>query len=254
MNNVVITTTDCDLYPFIKRGDRIAQYEIVFHQFEVPCFKVEAEHFINLNGWHMDERETDACLKEIFLNIPTYYIKKEKELYKMKRYKIVGDCFDFTREGMTIRGEDVTLLGKSGIYVQMKADDFCQENLDLLSKEEILRIMEKGRDTQYVFNKSDLIEIIPLTDFERALLNYMSDAGYQYIARDKNKNIEFFFDKPQKLITVWCCSEGSTDTMENPYMAYFGNLFSSVTWEDKEPTKIEDLLQGGRADECRWKV
>ena len=171
----------------------------------------------------------------------------------MKRYKIAGDCFDFTKPGMTIRGEDITLLGKSGIYVQMKADDFCQENLDLLSKQEIMRIMEKGRDTQYVFNKSDLIEIIPLTDFERALLDYMVDAGYQYIARDDEGQIEFFFDKPQKLLSLWCCSEESTkDTIENPYMSYFdNNLFSSVTWKDKEPTKIEDLLQGGRADECR---
>lgn len=78
MNNLIINTRDYDLYPFIKRGDKITQYEIVFDTFEMPNVKVEATHYVDLNGWHMDEREIKACLEEVFLNIPIYYITKEK--------------------------------------------------------------------------------------------------------------------------------------------------------------------------------
>lgn len=85
-------------------------------------------------------------------------------------------------------------------------------------------------------------EPIKLTEDEKVILKNV-DKQYTYIARDKSKNLYVYSEKPLKqgseCITLYgnCCELA------------FSHLFQFISWEDKEPYLIEDLLRESETEE-----
>ena len=82
-------------------------------------------------------------------------------------------------------------------------------------------------------------------------LLYAFLAGYRYVTRDKNDALYFYPTKPHKnsLMTSWVLEEHSDlGGLHLPNIK-----LSFISWEDKEPTKIADLLLicGKNPDEIR---
>ena len=75
-----------------------------------------------------------------------------------------------------------------------------------------------------------------LTRLEYELLKYWNEK-YKYIARDKDSMLYIYKDKPSKKGDVWASIYGH-------YKAdrYIGDLFHFISWADKEPMNIEELL------------
>ena len=65
--------------------------------------------------------------------------------------------------------------------------------------------------------------------------------GYRWIARDENCDLCAFKVMPTKFISFWTVNTGS------PFPRLLGeneeNILTCVTWEDEEPTKIDDLIR-----------
>ena len=79
-------------------------------------------------------------------------------------------------------------------------------------------------------------------------LLYAFLAGYRYVARDKNDALYFYPTKPHKhsLGMYWASGDSNTIYLPNIELPF-------ISWKDKEPTKIADLLLmcGKNPDEIR---
>ena len=75
-----------------------------------------------------------------------------------------------------------------------------------------------------------------LTRLEYELLRYWNKR-YKYIARDKDYYLYVYKDRPYKSEDVWVtfCSRGSIEKD-------FYDFFKFISWADKEPMSIEELL------------
>ena len=83
----------------------------------------------------------------------------------------------------------------------------------------------------------EYVEHIILTEAERVILENI-DKEHKYIARDKDGEIRFFIDKPQKLVgDFW----GSARMNDSGFV--FNHLFQFVQWENEEPYEIAKLLE-----------
>lgn len=126
-------------------------------------------------------------------------------------------------------------------YVDCKGCPFCKidcifgntcwaNNKDMYS--------DKFLDQEIEIEKENEEEKIRLTDDEKVILKNL-DKKYKYIVRNSNGEIRIFETKPVKLSFTW----SNVNYMEYDYLV-FPHLFKFVTWEDNEPTLIEDLLKG----------
>ena len=75
-----------------------------------------------------------------------------------------------------------------------------------------------------------------ITEDEKAILQNI-DEKYKYVARDYDRRLFVFLEKPEKKEFVW----GSNNKVLS--ISAFDHLFKMVKWEDEEPWKIEDLLK-----------
>lgn len=80
-------------------------------------------------------------------------------------------------------------------------------------------------------------EPIKLTRLEYELLKFWNVEGYKYIARDRDKRLYAYKEKPTKKYDCWGCMCGHR--MINDFVA----LFQFVKWEDEEPTSIKEVLK-----------
>ncbi len=81
-------------------------------------------------------------------------------------------------------------------------------------------------------------EPIKLSRLELELLKHFKNQGAHYFAKDKGATcIAFYMNKPNRSFEMWTPSTGSWYTM-----LAFRNCFQFVKWEDKEPYKIQDIL------------
>ena len=107
-----------------------------------------------------------------------------------------------------------------------------------MSDEEIETCSINGSEFIWSYWMSELESLnptIPLSKLEYGLLKYYSEHGHQYIAKDKSNQLFVYGNKPCKMSYTW-------DDVENFCECNFKNLFSFVSWEDKEPTSIQDIL------------
>lgn len=85
-------------------------------------------------------------------------------------------------------------------------------------------------------------EPITLTEDEKVILKNV-DKQYTYIARDKSKNLYVYSEKPLKQGGEWITQYGNCCELA------FSHLFQFISWEDKEPYLIEDLLRESETEE-----
>ena len=87
--------------------------------------------------------------------------------------------------------------------------------------------------------EEEYAEPVELTEVERVILENI-DKEYEYIARDKDGEVRFFIDKPQKRVgDFWSASNKYGGRIR------FNNLFQFIKWKDTEPYEIAKLLEEG---------
>lgn len=79
-----------------------------------------------------------------------------------------------------------------------------------------------------------------LSTLEHELLGYYYRAGYRYIARDKHNQLYLYKCLPIKKDDTWMNT--GKEQFDYKSLRDFRNLFSSVRWEDTQPTPIQDIL------------
>ena len=80
-----------------------------------------------------------------------------------------------------------------------------------------------------------------LTD-EKVYLKIAYKKGYRYIAKDLDGMVYFYKNKPTKILNQWVVK------MTNAKDIFESMLDFDVSYEDENPTKIEDLLNTGGTD------
>lgn len=67
------------------------------------------------------------------------------------------------------------------------------------------------------------------------------DPGYKYVARDSNGDLNVYELKPKKSIL-----KGFWDGERYAQINMFRNHFKWISWDDKEPVLIKDVIMNGR--------
>ena len=75
-----------------------------------------------------------------------------------------------------------------------------------------------------------------ITENEKVILQNI-DEKYKYVARDYDRRLFVFLEKPEKKEFVW----GNNNKAVS--ISAFDHLFQMIHWEDDEPWKIKDLLK-----------
>lgn len=137
-------------------------------------------------------------------------------------------------KGMIVEGE---INGRSEI-LEINSIDICRLNKDIMSKEQIIECMKYPRCG---FGKDYLKEIKhTFTMLEKLLLEHQLEMGYKYITRDlTDSRLNFFKNEPVTNGSTWY---GKNENYHPVFDMYLTELYPFVSWEDKEPTLIQDIL------------
>ena len=141
-----------------------------------------------------------------------------------------------------------TIYGERGIVVNNRV--FYSSGWDFI--DEIEYAIEKIYETPVTDGESwhlgidscDFLQLVwekpTITEDEKTMLRIL-DKKYKYIVRDKDGKLYIYGKKPTKheKCLVWILSNDDFIVSQFPFSEYF----KSVTWEDEEPTLIEDLLR-----------
>lgn len=162
----------------------------------------------------------------------------------MKKFKLKVPKYSFDHEGMIIRGK----LRDCEHMVDVHAGDLCDDNMDIMSKENIRQCMIKGDDFTWRYGLHDLesLEPIKLTRLDYEMLKFVQKQGAKYICRDKNGLLNLYEKKPYIMNDdrTW-----GTDG-ENCFLGNFlKQLCQFVTWESQKYYVIEDVLENCEIEE-----
>jgi hypothetical protein len=91
--------------------------------------------------------------------------------------------------------------------------------------------------TKFKWLLSEYKEPTKLNRLEYELLKFWNVGGYKYIARDRDKRLFVYKEKPSKKYSCWGSMYG------HHMLNDFVTLFQFVKWEDKEATSIKDVLE-----------
>ena len=158
-----------------------------------------------------------------------------------RTFRLREKSFTFDKKGMILKGEIV----KDGQNIFVRAWDIYLNNKDIMSDDEVKDCFEKGINYKWPYRISELESlnpIIPLSLLEFELLKYYIKYGYQYIARDDNKNLFAYDTTPSKLQSQW-------EVTEKVKRIECDDLFSFIKWEDEEPYPIAYILDNCEVDE-----
>lgn len=87
--------------------------------------------------------------------------------------------------------------------------------------------------------KAEYKKEVKLTETERTILENI-DKDYKWITRDKDGTLYVFEFEPYRDTAYDSWDENDDGKMEK--LDIFNHLFQFITWEDKEPYNIEELL------------
>lgn len=76
---------------------------------------------------------------------------------------------------------------------------------------------------------------------EYELLKEYKKQGYEWLVRANDRSLYVFKTIPSKLSSYWTVDRGLP--YPNRIYGYEDDLLNYVTWEDEEPTKIDDLIK-----------
>lgn len=85
---------------------------------------------------------------------------------------------------------------------------------------------------------SEYKEPVKLTELEHGILEYLLEKRqYRFVVRERNDCLYIYKSNPKKEVDGWQSLSMSCG------LCPFNGLFEFVTWEDSEPTSIEDVLK-----------
>ena len=166
--------------------------------------------------------------------VPNDKINRKEEKEMERTFRLRKKSFGFDKKGMILKG----IVSNDEQCIFVRAFDIYLDNKDIMSDKEIETCFINGSEFIWSYWMSELESLnptIPLSKLEYELLKYYIEHGYQYIAKDKSNQLFVYGNKPCKMSCTW-------DDVENFCEYNFKNLFSFVSWEDKEPTLIQDIL------------
>ena len=143
---------------------------------------------------------------------PNEYIKNMKEILKLNVAIEIDENFEYCSNG---------LVG----YHTVNA-----------TKEEPLLINASNVVT-IEFEKEKIKEKIKLTKFERDILKHCLYKNRNYIARDYNDNLYVYEYPPKKDGKTW------ENLINSDNLNLCEDMFLCVSWNDKEPRSIAELLK-----------
>lgn len=155
----------------------------------------------------------------------------------MKKFKLKSPRYSFDHEGMIIRGKIHSCEHEVDVY----ARNLCDDNMDIMSKENIRQCMDKGNDFTWRYELGELepVETIKITQLDYEMLKFVQKQGAKYICRDKKGLLNLFENEP------YIISEGDSWYAKGK-CEYFDNftnqLFQFVTWESQKYYVIKDVL------------
>lgn len=82
-----------------------------------------------------------------------------------------------------------------------------------------------------------------MTEQEKVILQNVNPL-FKYITRDANGKLYVFASEPRKGTSEWINEE----LQKWAGLEAFNHLFKNISWEDEEPTLIEDLLYETKED------
>lgn len=150
------------------------------------------------------------------------------------KYELKNPGKSWWVKGMVVEGE---IDGRTKI-LEINSIDICKLNKDIMTKEQIIECMEYPRCG---FGKDYLKEIKPtFTMLEKLLLEHQLEMGYKYITRDETDNrLNFFKNKPIFNGGAWF---GKNEVYYLVFDMYLKELYPFVSYENEEPTLIQDIL------------
>lgn len=156
----------------------------------------------------------------------------------MKKFKLKSPRYSFDHEGMIIKGEQLESLPLVDVY----ARDLCDDNMDIMSKANIIQCMANGNDFAWRYELDELepLETIKINQLDYEMLKFVQKQGAKYICRDKNGALNLY-DTPPSI--SWYHGEVWFSTGNSEYLRNFTKqLFQFVTWESQKYYIIEDVL------------
>ncbi len=157
------------------------------------------------------------------------------------KYELKNNGRSWWVKGMIVEGE----INERSEILEINSIDICKLNVDIMTKEQIIECMRAPR---YGWGKAYLKEIKPtFTMLEKLLLEHQLEMGYKYITREESGNrLNFFKNKPVTNGHLWF---GKDEDLYPIFDMYLKELYPFVSWEDKEPTLIQDILDKYEVDE-----
>lgn len=153
----------------------------------------------------------------------------------MKKFKLKSPRYSFDHEGMIINGK----LRSCEHEVDVRARDLCENNMDIMSKRNVIQCMIEGNDYTWRYELDELepLETFKMTRLDYEMLKFVQKQGAKYICRDKNGLLNLFDEVPRNDSPSWV-SRGRSDYFDT----FTKQLFQFVTWESQEYYVIEDVL------------
>lgn len=155
----------------------------------------------------------------------------------MKKFKLKVIKYTFDHKGMIIRGEQL----ESSHTVRVYAGDICEDNIDVMSKINIVQCMVQGKDFiwRYELDELEPLEKIKMTNLDYEMLKFVQKQGAKYICRNKSGLLNLFENEP-----YMSDDENSwwSDGRYSYLREFTEQLFQFVKWVDKKYYVIEDVL------------
>ena len=225
-------TCPADELSFMQIGDIITDYEVV-HDSLTALIKVNTSSYAKDNKFKENGRLMLWESENFWINFGNIEIIKDEGERKMK-YELKNNGKSWWAKGMIVEGE----INERSEILEINSIDICELNKDIMTKEQIIECMKAPR---YGWGKAYLKEIKhTFTMLEKLLLEHQLEMGYKYITRDVTaRRLNFFRNKPINNGSAWYGNK------ENDYSVFdmqLTELYPFVSWEDKEPTLIQDIL------------
>ena len=115
---------------------------------------------------------------------------------------------------------------KSLLVERQKYCHFYGQALDFMA--------EMKKETKEIANSNKPIK---LTRVDYEVLKFFQKQGVRYVCRDKNDCLNLCENMPERGLHIWI-TRGKYEYCTD----WFKELFKFVKWEDKEPYKVQDIL------------
>ena len=155
----------------------------------------------------------------------------------MKKFKLKSPRYSFDHEGMIINGK----LRSCEHEVDVRARDLCENNMDIMSKRNVIQCMIEGNDYTWRYELDELepLETFKMTRLDYEMLKFVQKQGAKYICRDESGLLNLYDSVPRISGDnhTWT-SIGHSDYLSN----FTSKLFQFVKWESQKYYVIKDVL------------